>query len=190
MRNVRQRERHKVRRRTQTASTATKSRADSGEKQSESRRGKFFGIPLLFFINIPEVVVDGQRLSREGRITPPPPTHTHEALGVGNTTHTQCNPDTPLSIRSIDYTGRDKGFQRVLFPLSLLLTAGGLIIWHVRELFEPVWGKYKWWQRMRATSIYQQTRAMSNTTAGWKPSLSMSNGDHGALNWETQKVHA
>lgn len=124
----------------------------------ERQRGKFFGIPLLFFINIPEVGVDGQRLSWEGRITH---THTHtegpEALGVGNITHTQCNPDTPLSIRSIDYTGRDKTFQRVLSPLSLLLTISSLIIWHVRVVFETVWGKYKWRQRTRATSIYQET---------------------------------
>lgn len=139
----------------------------------ERQRGKFFGIPLLFFINIPEEGVDGQRLSWEGRITH---THAHthgpKALGVGNTTHTQCNSDTPLSIRSIDYTGRDKAFQRVLSPLSLSLTISSLIIWHVRALFETVWGKYKRWQRMRATSIYQQT-PQQWAAQQWAESLSI-----------------
>lgn len=90
-------------------------------------------------------------------------THTHshregpKAPGVGNITHTQCNPDTPLSIRSIDYTGGDKAFQRVLSPLSLRVTVSSPIIWHVRGLFQTAWGKYEWWHRTRATSIYQET---------------------------------
>ncbi len=137
----------------------------------ERDRGKFFRIPLLFFINIPEVGVDGQRLSWEGRIT-----HTHtqgtEALGVGNITHTQCAPDTPLSIRSIDYTGRDKAFQRVLSPLSLVPTISSLIIWHVRVFFETVWGKCKWWPRMMATPIYQQIQEQWEIQ-WWAESLSV-----------------
>lgn len=59
--------------------------------------------------------------------------HTHcggaTALGVGNKTHTQCNPDTLLSIRSIDYPDRDaEPFQRVLSSLSLSLTISGQLI--------------------------------------------------------------
>ena len=42
------------------------------ERESDRHRGEVFGFLLLFFINIPEVGVDGLKLSGEGRIT-----HTH-----------------------------------------------------------------------------------------------------------------